>query len=786
MSSCRSSRPTHLFSTFLRTIAVACTFLHTSPAAPQPLAVETGERVLPVEVRINGGSGGIWPIVSRDGVLYAPVEAFTTWRLVVPQDTPAIDYRGFRYHAITAVPGVAPRLNPDTAVLELTAGSEAFAATRLARDGAPTVLARTAVVPAAFLNYDLNYSRTSGPVTLSGLALLGEAGWSGTAGVFTQTFVSRNLLGTGDRLTRLETSFRHDFPDAGYTLNLGDGVFRTGLLGRAAYFGGGQFGTNFGLAPYINRQPIPLITGQTSTPSTVQLYVNDVLRQTSTVPAGPFTLDNLPVLSGNGDVTIRVRDILGRETLITQPFFVAADLLAVGTNDWSVEAGKLRLGLGITNFQYGEPLAAGMLRRGLTTTTTGEGRLELSSRRATAGGAAVHAVGANWLARAGAMASRDETLGNGHRWLLGAERPGMTNVAVNMEGNTRNFRSLGEDLVTVPPKLQFAGQAGYAAPWGRIGVTAAVQRTYDRAPVATYTVNYGVTVHGNWQLGAYYSFARGSVRGYTAGATLTVPLSRQTTSSSTLQTQRTHTDYYTSVTHSPAGTTGWAWRALAGQQREAKGEAGAYYLSRYGVFNGELSARGGLVDMRLGATGGVLWTQGQLFTLPRFEQSAALVEIAGHPAVRVGMGGAATERTDGQGIALVNRLSPFQKNPIRLDPNDLPVSAEIDSIEIEAVPPWRSVAKVSFPVRSGRAALLQINLDDGQPVPAGATLHLADEDRVFYVARRGEAYVTGLKESNRVQLRWREASCSLDVVLPAGTPDDISRVGPLRCSGVAR
>ena len=40
--------------------------------------------------------------------------------------------------------------------------------------------------------------------------------------------------------------------------------------------------------------------------------------------------------------------------------------------------------------------------------------------------------------------------------------------------------------------------------------------------------------------------------------------------------------------------------------------------------------------------------------------------------------------------------------------------AEIDNIEQIAVPPWRSGVKVVFPVRSGRAALLRIVLDNAQ------------------------------------------------------------------------
>jgi outer membrane usher protein len=624
-------------------------------------------------------------------------------------------------------------------------------------------------------------------VATHGLGLLGEAGISGSWGVFSQTFVAPNLVSQENQgVTRLQTSFRRDFPEQGYTLIAGDSVFRTGLLGRAAYFGGLQFGSNFGLAPYINRQPIPLIAGETSTPSTVQLYVNDVLRQTSNVPAGPFTLDNLPVLSGNGDVTVRVRDILGRETLITQPFLISAELLAPGLNDWSVEAGKLRKDLGTESWNYGEPFAAGMLRRGLSTTTTGEVRGELARGRRALGLAGVQAVGSDVLVRGGAMASNDENLGRGSRWLIGAERLGYTTtLGATLEGNSRNFRSLGEEDEAIPVRLQFAAQASWTTKWGRFGIAMALQRPHDEQTISTYSLNYSTNVRDNWQLSAFFTRAFGPSNAYTVGSMLVIPLGAHTNTATSLQVQKDRTEFYTSVTHTPESSTGWAWRAMAAHQGEARAEGGVNYLSPYGMFSAEASARRDQVDIRLGAVGAAIWTQGRAFAIPRFDNSAALVSVPGQEGVGVGIGAQAGQRTDAEGLVLVNRLSAYQKNPVRLDPNDLPLSAEIDSIEQDVVPPWRSVAKVDFAVRGGKAALLSIVLDDGEPAPAGATLLVDGDEREFLVARRGEAYVTGLKATNRLQMQWRQRRCTFDIALPAGGAE-ISRIGPVRCPGVAR
>jgi outer membrane usher protein len=152
----------------------------------------------------------------------------------------------------------------------------------------------------------------------------------------------------------------------------------------------------------------------------------------------------------------------------------------------------------------------------------------------------------------------------------------------------------------------------------------------------------------------------------------------------------------------------------------------------------------------------------------------------------VGFQSTVLARTDASGRALVPRLMPYRKNSIRLDPSELPISAELDTIEMTAVPPARSGVKIAFPVRSGRGALITILLEDGQPAPAGAQVELAGDSKEFFVARRGQAFLTGLQPQNTLRLKWNDQSCTLKVELPDGAKDDIARVGPLVCAGVTR
>ncbi len=184
--------------------------------------------------------------------------------------------------------------------------------------------------------------------------------------------------------------------------------------------------------------------------------------------------------------------------------------------------------------------------------------------------------------------------------------------------------------------------------------------------------------------------------------------------------------------------------------------------------------------------GGLVFIDRRVFVSRRIQDSFALVEVPGYADVGVGFQSSKFARTGADGSALITRLLPYRRNAIRLDPSELPINAELDSIEQIAVPGYRTGVKVTFPVREGRGALIRILFDDNNVAPPGAELKLEGDKQEFFVARRGEAFVTGLKEHNRLRLNWNGKCCDMTVVLPPGKTDEIARIGPIVCRGVPR
>jgi outer membrane usher protein len=80
-----------------------------------------------------------------------------------------------------------------------------------------------------------------------------------------------------------------------------------------------------------------------------------------------------------------IRDIIGREQVITQPFYATSRLLKQGLHDYSYELGFARNNYGTDSNNYGRLLAVGTHRLGLTEQLTGEAHGEFLSNQQTVG-----------------------------------------------------------------------------------------------------------------------------------------------------------------------------------------------------------------------------------------------------------------------------------------------------------------------------------------------------------------------------------------------------------------
>jgi len=481
--------------------------------------------------------------------------------------------------------------------------------------------------------------------------------------------------------------------------------------------------------------------------------------------------------------------VLGRESVVTRPFFTNAHLLASDLSDWSVDVGRLRYNIALVNGDYRDWFTSGLYRRGINEALTIEGRADLSRGLQNTGLGATFSLPWQGLGQAAMVTSHSDVHGRGSKLFFAADRQALRNgFGVRVGMSERHYRDLGAGPTEVPYRREQAANYRYTlSETGALGVTAASLQAYDGGTINSATLNYTLSLSERGTLNFGLTHVNGNTNATTLTAYLSLPLDGRKTFSAAVTRTGTELDGYASVTQPIDEQTGSGYRALGGRRANQNYAEGSYYFQGGKTYlQADVSASKAVQTVRLNAQGALVWMDGGIYAARRVSESYALVEVKGYADIGVGFPGGSLNRTNSDGLALLTRLTPYQLNNVRLDANDLPFSAELDNIEQTVVPAWRSGVKVVFPVRSGRAALLRLAFEDGQAAPAGATVKVVGDDKEFFVARRGEAFVTGLQSKNRVELNWKDKTCSFAVDLPASQPDEIPRIGPIICLGVPR
>ena len=211
-----------------------------------------------------------------------------------------------------------------------------------------------------------------------------------------------------------------------------------------------QFASDYATDPEFSTSPGLLIRGFAPTASTVDILVNNVpFVNGQVVPAGPFVLNAPPLgIDGQGQVSVIVRDALGVEHIVVQPFYQGRDLLKAGVKEYSYEAGFQRNNLGSSSFSYGKPVVSATLRRGITDTYSAEGHVEATPNLQLGEFTADFALARVGLVSTG-LATSFGSAGVGVRGLLGYQYRSQHGfaVAATFAGATPAFRTIGDDAL---------------------------------------------------------------------------------------------------------------------------------------------------------------------------------------------------------------------------------------------------------------------------------------------------------------------------------------------------
>jgi len=715
---------------------------------------------------VNGEEREVTPVrfLAPGGPLYIAESQLRDWG-IAPEKLSLQGFSGERWLCVEGI-GLNYRLDQAQLTLALDFPAELYSGSRASfvmQDRLPVTYA-----PGGFLNYDVRYDRTAG---VPSMGANWEVGAFARRGLLTSSF----FTGSNDRGTvRLDSAFRHDDPERITSAVAGDTITRAGSYGASVRMGGLQYQRNFATAPLLITYPSADVAGTAVVPSTVDIYINNAKAYSTPVKPGPFSVQNLPVPVGAGNVRVVVRDVFGKESTAVVPYVRYDSMLKEGLQDFSYEAGLLRRNYTIESSDYGDWAAVGTHRYGVTNWLTLEGHAEAMADRGNLGGVAQVTMPVLGLAGVGGAASTGNGTGrlgkvffqrNERNWTVGAAAQQQTENYMDVASEPGQLRTLGTRQFSASAR---AGDRNWLSVLGL--------RTYDQSGTFdTATLSWTLSLTRSATLTASLSQFSGSQQptNNVFSIMLALPLGERDFATVTAERRSnpSETNGLLNVSRNLLETDSFGYRVLAGEQSDAKRlELGAFWRTGIGEFGVEAADSFDVQATRAYARGAVAGAGGKWRISRYLDQSFAMVTVADFPDVQVYANSQPVGKTDRSGVAVIPRLSGFLPNTITFEPEDIPLDGSFTDNAKPVKIANRMGVLVDMGVLRRISATLTLVEASGRPVPAGASARIGEAEEEFPVARQGRVYVSGLERGkpNILQVRIGERACRASVELPPG------------------
>ena len=542
----------------------------------------------------------------------------------------------------------------------------------------------------------------------------------------------------------------------------------------------------------------PVFSGIANGPSRVTLTQNGRLLYSEMVPAGPFSITDVPLYT-SGDVTMKVTGEDGREQTQVFPLAVMNGQLSPGEHEFNLAAGlpddDSDMDGAVFAASYGYGLENLTLRRGLVFNQDWKG----------ASGGMV--VGLGWLGAVsvdGAYASakyRDGSHSGNKVQLAWSKQLEPTNTSLRLSWSRRSEEY--EDMSSFNPSEVYSqvNQGRRTKDEWSVGISQPVgdlfslslsgwQRSYYPASVISahrqqkdsgkergITGTLSTQIKGA-SLNLGWSGSRNSdgENNWSASASVSVPfmlLDRRYSSSTSVSTSK---DGGTGFSTGLSGSLNDRFSYGFGGGRDGDGGASSYLNASYSGDRAYLS--GALNQSSSGGTSGSVSASGSVLAVPAAKDimfsrtsgdTVAVVNVKDTPGVKVTSGDGQTN-SDGN---LVVPLNSYGWNTVTIDAGTLPLSTELTNTSQKVVPTDKAVVWMPFDALKVKRYLLQVKQRDGEFVPGGTWARDSKNTPLGFVANNGVLMINTVDAPGDITL----GQCRI----PAAKLQDTEKLQEITC-----
>ncbi|PLY01793.1 MAG: hypothetical protein C0624_09755 [Desulfuromonas sp.] len=557
------------------------------------------------------------------------------------------------------------------------------------------------------------------------------------------------------KYVRLMSGLSYDNRSNLNRLQVGDFFSTAGKLGSRLNLGGVNFSRNYDIAPYFIEYATTGYSGELTTPSKVQVFLDGTEIYTENLPPGPYSLDNILHSSGAGMLEVVITDAFGNERRIEHPFYIEDSLLKKGGHQFNYSAGTLRESFGSESNDYGASVYQAEHRYGLKDILNLGGAIEGSSDLFNARAMFMSLLGPygvmdievggssgydnsgmalsfeyKYLARHFNARALVQYFDEGYRRLTDDETPSDLTETVSAIGLGFVFPGHGSLSFDIYDQQKHIGddQTLYSVSYNRritngISMTSSLRHKEQAESEDVIFLNLNYTPWQDIQISLLTDIS-------------------QDTNSEILQVQ-----------DSPPAGEGYGYRVNMEHTDQDTGKTITFnpsgqWNSHYGIFKAELENVSGYQEgtsYRLSASGALVTVGSHWGATRPIADSFALVSVNQLEGITVKQSSRTSGTTNKDGYLFIPDLKSFYTNQVSIDDRQVPMNYTIPFNQQLIAPPYRSGSCMQFPATHLQPIIGRLKLIAKQhSVPLDYTVQqvqIKDERYPLHIGKGGEFYV---------------------------------------------
>ena len=544
-----------------------------------------------------------------------------------------------------------------------------------------------------------------------------------------------------------------------------------------------------------------LIQGIANSPAQVEVRQNGALSHSTVVPAGPFTLNDVRRLNTRSDVEVTVKESVGGERRFTVP----AAMLGLGlpAPGYSVAAGRVR---NVGDAKGDDPwvVSAGWTGVLHPQLTLGTGVLAASEYRSA--GASL-----GWLPWLDSQIQLSTQLSNSQGWekvsgmqtdLSWSQRLGeQWSISAANSWRSVGYRELEESTYARDDSpgrnserriSRYRDQQSLNLGWSHplLGAfSAGVSRSANFAgdsssrALASWGTSIGavsLSASAEWQMGGSQQ------QDNAVYLNVSVPLGASRRMRSWVRNSGGENRTGLGITEQIDDQLSYRVGAEHdSSDHQVETTLGVSALPRYSQLDFSYSRSDAeRSSYQGGARGGVvLHSDGMTFSPYPVRDTFALISVGDMSGIKLSTPSGPVW-TDWQGQAVVPQVAAYGRSPVEVQTRSLPRNADINNGLAMISAGRGAVDRVEFGVGLTRRMLLTVSNDQGEPLPAGASVSTASGEFVTLVQDGSQVFLPNVLEPPTLWITTPQGGrCELRYELPAkADPSVYFETAPARCN----